>query len=96
VQQVEKQRAGGLHDGGACGVDTAPPANAAPRPAPPSWVLGIRPPAAALTFRAEAIMRALAWTLYSMLSLTSLMPCCSLASAKRGSIHTLRFLSALS
>lgn len=41
MQQVEKQRADGLHDGGACGVDTAPPANAAPRPAPSFSVYAI-------------------------------------------------------
>ena len=41
MQHVEKQRADGLHDGGACGVDTAPPASAAPRPAPSSSVHAI-------------------------------------------------------
>ena len=41
MQHVEKQCAGGLHDGDACGVDTAPPANAAPRPAPSSSVYAI-------------------------------------------------------
>ncbi len=41
MQHVEKQRAGGLHDGGACGVDTAPPTSAAPRPTPSSSVHAI-------------------------------------------------------
>jgi hypothetical protein len=75
VQHVEKQRAVGLRDGGACSVATAPPASGA---AARAAFLGPHHPTSSSrlhAFYAVAITRTLAWTLSSKLSLTSMMPC---------------------